>query len=199
MAEHPFRTLSVTPLHTGFTRVESHEVEVALRAGGRQTYRREVHVHPGGVAVFAYDPVLKVAVLVRQLRVAVAVAGRGDPHALEVIAGLSDKAGEPPAETARREAEEEAGLKLGAMVPLGMAFTTPGISTERIHLFLAETSLDRDRIGPGGGAVEEHEDIEVVILPLAELARMADAGDLEDLKTLALVQSLRVRRPDLFA
>ena len=36
-------------------------------------------------------------------------------------------------------------------------------------------------------------------LPLADLAAMADAGTLTELKLFALVQTLRLRRPELFA
>jgi hypothetical protein len=36
-------------------------------------------------------------------------------------------------------------------------------------------------------------------MPLAELAGMADSGGLDDMKALVLVQTLRLRRPDLFA
>jgi hypothetical protein len=35
-------------------------------------------------------------------------------------------------------------------------------------------------------------------MPLAELAWMAERGALTDLKTLALIQALRLRRPNLF-
>jgi hypothetical protein len=38
----------------------------------------------------------------------------------------------------------------------------------------------------------------VVETSLAELGRMAERGELADLKTLALVQALRLRRPELF-
>lgn len=71
----------------------------------------------------------------------------------------------------------------------------PGISTERMALFLG-TYSQTDRIGPGGGASSEQ--IEVIELTLRELAEMADTGTLADLKTFALVQSLRLRKPDLF-
>jgi hypothetical protein len=36
-------------------------------------------------------------------------------------------------------------------------------------------------------------------LTLSGLAALADAGRLDDMKTFALVQTLRLRRPELFA
>ena len=50
----------------------------------------------------------------------------------------------------------------------------------------------------GGGLAGEHEAIEVVEVALSDLARMAEAGEVEDLKTLHLILCLRLRRPDLF-
>ncbi len=73
----------------------------------------------------------------------------------------------------------------------------PGVSTERLHLFLAPYRA-ADRTGEGGGLAEEHENIVVVETALGDLAGMADRGEIEDLKTLALVQSLRLRHPALF-
>ena len=71
------------------------------------------------------------------------------------------------------------------------------VSTETIHLFLAPFDDDA-RTGIGGGLVEEGERVDVETLPLADLGRMADEGTLTDLKTLALVLTLRHRRPALF-
>ena len=74
----------------------------------------------------------------------------------------------------------------------------PGVSTMCLHMYLA--TYDRsDLIAAGGGVAEEEEQIEVVEMPLAELARPIDQGAVVDLATAALVQTLRVRRPDLFA
>jgi len=56
-----------------------------------------------------------------------------------------------------------------------------------------------DRVGEGGGLAEEHEEIEVLEITLDELARMLQRGAIADLKTVALVQALQLRRPDLFA
>ena len=76
--------------------------------------------------------------------------------------------------------------------------TMPGISTERIHLYLGAYDA-ADRTGAGGGLDAEEEHITVVEMPLADLAAQADAGQLMDAKTMLLVQTLRLRRPDLFA
>ncbi len=48
------------------------------------------------------------------------------------------------------------------------------------------------------GGVDDDEDTLAVEIPLAELARMADEDALPDAKTLVLLQTLRLRRPDLF-
>jgi hypothetical protein len=73
----------------------------------------------------------------------------------------------------------------------------PGISTERAHLFLAPYSA-ADRVEAGGGLKDEHEEIEVCELALDDLAAQADGGGVADLKLLVLVQTLRLRHPDLF-
>ena len=67
-----------------------------------------------------------------------------------------------------------------------------------MHLFLAPYA-EGDRIEAGGGVAAENEAMEVVEMPLAGLAHRADEGGLTDLKTLLLVQTLRLRRPDLFS
>ena len=77
-------------------------------------------------------------------------------------------------------------------------WSSPGLSTERQSLFLAPCRLS-DRRGQGGGAPGEHEGVTVVERPLAELAAAADRAEIADAKLLSLVQTLRLRRPDLFA
>ena len=48
------------------------------------------------------------------------------------------------------------------------------------------------------GGVDDDEDTLAVEIPLTDLARMADTDALPDAKTLVLLQTLRLRRPDLF-
>src|SRR5205823_13350526 len=55
---------------------------------------------------------------------------------IEAPAGLIDD-GETPEETARRELREECGLEADGWEVLGSAWSSPGVTNERIHLFLA--------------------------------------------------------------
>ncbi len=162
---------------------------------GPDVFVREVEHHGDGAAVLPYDPVRRVALVVRLPRTPLLVQGE-TTLLVEAPAGLIDP-GEEPGESARREAFEEAGVRLQALEPLGAIWTMPGISTERMHMFLAPYH-QADRTGAGGGLADEHENITVEEMPLAELARLADANALPDIRTLVLVQTLRVRHPALF-
>lgn len=142
-----------------------------------------------------YDPERRAALLVRQFR-APPFHAAGEAQMLEAPAGRLDE--DDPEACARREAVEEVGLRLGALEPVVFAWTMPALSTERAHLFLAPYRAV-DRVGAGGGLSSEQEGISVTEMPLAELAAMADAGALTELKLFALVQTLRLRRPELFA
>ena len=156
---------------------------------------RQIEDHGDVAVVLPYDPVRRKVLLVALFRAPRLYAGE-DGVAVEAIAGLID-AGEDAETAARREAMEEAGVRLGALRRVARAWSSPGISTERMSLFLAPYA-EEDRIAAGGGVQGEHEDIEVREVSLAELAKELDAGAVADMKLLALVQALRLERPELF-
>jgi nudix-type nucleoside diphosphatase (YffH/AdpP family) len=180
----------VDTVHEGFSRLLI--ATIALPDG--HVIRREIEDHGRAVCVLPYDPVRRTAILVRQFRAATAYA-EGLAQTLEAVAGTVED--EAPDACAYREALEEAGLRLNALEHVATAWSMPGISTEQMDLYLAAYT-QADRIGVGGGVADEHERITVVELPLAELAAMADAGQIMDMKTLAVVQTLRLRKPELF-
>jgi 8-oxo-dGDP phosphatase len=91
---------------------------------------RDVLEHPGAVAIVALDPDERV-LMIRQYRHPV---GR---MLWEIPAGLRDVAGEPLQETAERELLEEAGYRAATWLVLADTFSSPGISTERVRIFLA--------------------------------------------------------------
>jgi nudix-type nucleoside diphosphatase (YffH/AdpP family) len=166
-----------------------------IRMPDGKIFLRDVEDHGCAAAVLPYDPQRRTALLVEQLRAAQLVAV-GATHSLEAIAGLVE-GDDDAAATAKREALEEAGLQLADLEYVATSWTMPGISTERMTLYLAEYRLE-DRIGDGGGLAEENEEVRVVEIGLRDLAAMMAAEAVVDMKTLVLVQALRLRRPVLF-
>lgn len=184
--------LSVRTLHEGWSSFRL--AEVRLDDGATAT--RAIESHGQAVGVLPYDPGRRVALLVRAFRAPLLWAGYGDGRLTEALAGVID-GDEAPEAAARREAMEEAGLKIAALEPVATAFPSPGVSTERITLYLAAYRTE-DRVGGGGGAAGEHENLKVLEIGLAELAAKLVEGELRDMKTITLVLALQVRRPELF-
>ena len=135
------------------------------------TAELEILHHPGGAAVVALDAAGRVCLL-RQYRHA---AGG---WLWELPAGKLEN-GEAPLLRAQRELEEEAGMRAADWQALGKIFSSPGVFTDVVHLYLARA------LTAVPACLEEHEVIEVHWLPWAEAWRMAQAGEIEDAKTLA--------------
>jgi nudix-type nucleoside diphosphatase (YffH/AdpP family) len=167
-----------------------------LRDSDGNSFQRVIEDHGQGTAVLPYDPLRRVAIVVRLPRAPVLLAGETD-LLIEAPAGLIDP-GEDAATAARREAFEEAGVELRDLEAAGNLWTMAGISTERMAMFLASYSA-ADRTGRGGGLADENENITVEEMPLLDLARKADANELTDIRLLTLLLTLRVRHPHLFA
>jgi nudix-type nucleoside diphosphatase (YffH/AdpP family) len=186
----PHEIVALEQVHDGWAKL----FLATIRLPDGTTMQREIEDHGQAVTVLPYDPHRRTAMVIRQFR-APPFHVAGVETILEAPAGLLDE--DDPQACARREAMEEIGLRLSVLEPVAVAWGMPGISTERAHLFLAPYS-QQDRVAEGGGLEEEHEDIEVCELALDDLAARADRGDVADLKLLLLVQTLRLRHPDLF-
>ena len=184
----PDRILSSRSLYDGWLNL----ILAHVRLGDEED-ERPVIEHPSGSAVLPYDPVRRVALTVRETRTPVLYLDQ--PGFAEPVAGVGED--ESAAETARREAEEEVGVRLGPVEPVGLVWMTPASTTERVHLFLAEYA-QTDRVSKGGGAEDENERIDVREESLAALWRDVESGAMTDAKLLLLLQALRLRRPDLF-
>jgi nudix-type nucleoside diphosphatase (YffH/AdpP family) len=174
-----------------------HELLVATVVDAHgDAFRREIVVRGDAACALPYDPDRRTALLVRLPRTPVQFVS-GQTSMLEALAGVIDE-GENAEDCVRREAMEEAGVRLGMLESVGSVFASPGYSTERLHLYLAPYGR-ADRESEGGGAPGEHEDIEPVEAPLADLWTWIERGAVDDLKTFALIHALRARRPELFA
>ncbi len=137
------------------------------------TAAREVVGHPGAVGVVALDTDGRV-LMIRQYRHPVS------RMLWELPAGLRDVAGEPLVQTGRRELLEETGYRAREWHVLADYFSSPGISTERLRVFLARgldevPAADRD-------FVPENEEAHLTLdwVPLEDAVSLVLAGELHN-------------------
>ena len=159
--------LSTKPIYAG--RVIQVNIE-RVRLPNDAVADLEIIHHPGGAAVVALDADERICLL-RQFRHA------AQAWLWELPAGKIDNR-EPPLDTAHRELEEEAGVQAAEWRSLGDYYSSPGVFTEVVHLFLA-TRLTSLTLRP-----EAHEVFEVHWLPLEDALRMARDGEIRDGKSL---------------
>lgn len=183
------RIASRTLVYDGWYRFFRLEVEMPDGA----LVERHLLDNGSAVAVLPYDPERRVCMLVEQPRAAVLAAG--EAPLLEAIAGNLD--GAAPEHRIVEEAMEEGGLSLSALEPVAAIWPLPPVSTERVHLYLARYA-GHDRVGEGGGAQGEDENITVHEIGLDALREQALSGALTDAKTLVLAQALLLRHPGLW-
>lgn len=112
-------------------------------------------------------------VLVRQFRF-----GTWSNH-LEIPGGMLDP-GEDALGAATRELEEETGFRPARVTALGSSHPNPAIFGNRLHSFLAEGCVKVHE-----GKQDGSEDIEVVLVPRAELPRLVREGQISHSLVLA--------------
>lgn len=144
-----------------------------LRLPNRSEGDWECIRHPGGALAVPVTPEGKL-VLVRQYRFAV----RG--RLLEFPAGTIERH-EDPAETIKRELEEETGYRAHKWQKLGEFPLAPGYSDEFIYAFLAQ-DLEKLEAPP---SQEADEDMENVLMTPEELEDAILAGEPIDAKSMS--------------
>ena len=154
---------------------------------------RELILRPRAVGVLLFDPAQQQVVLVRQIRVGMLDEGQ-NPWLLELIAGMVES-GEEPIEVAARESLEEANTKPQDLLQICEYYNSPGISNERITLFCGR--VDATQAGGIFGLDAEHEDIEVVVLSLADALAKVASGEINNAMSIIALQWLQLNQPML--
>lgn len=166
-----------------------------LFAGGMSSeVVRELLIKGAASALIAYDPVRDSVVLVEQVRI-----GAYDPQSdrspwlLELVAGMVDKGNEDPAEVAIREAEEEAGLKVGKVEHALSVWDSPGGQLERLHLFLGLVDSSTVKSGDIHGLLEEeNEDILVHVVSREQAYQWVQEGKIDNVIAVIGLQWLQL-------
>lgn len=183
-------------LHDGFFKIDRFDIHHKLFSGGEtETFSRELFERGEASAVLLYDPVKDIVVLTEQYRIGAAFAGdEVSPWLLEVVAGMVEP-GEEPEEVACREAEEEAGCKIQDLTHISSYWSSPGGTSEKIHLYCA--LLDSSGLGGIHGLEHEQEDILVRLIPFDQAYAGIASGEINNAATIIALQWLKLNKNQL--
>lgn len=109
---------------------------------------------------------------------------------IEACAGLLDA--DNPEDCIRRETEEETGYRITHVRKIFESYMSPGSVTEILYFFVAEYAPDQ-KVNEGGG-VDDDENIEVLELDFSNAMKMISTGEINDAKTIMLLQYAALNR-----
>ncbi len=161
------KTLKTEWIYRG--RVVNLKIDEVELPNGRKS-KREIIVHRGAAAILPIDDDGNI-VMVKQYR------KPAEKILLEIPAGTLEE-GEDPLECAKRELIEETGFAAREFTPLISFYSTPGFTTERLHIYIAKGLYEES------GEMDFDEFIEIEKIPFNEALSMVLEGKIEDAKTI---------------
>jgi 8-oxo-dGTP pyrophosphatase MutT (NUDIX family) len=168
----PFKKLAEREIYAG------HLISVGsatFEAPSGDRFERDVVHHPGAVSVVPVVDEGAAVLMVRQFRAAIA------SDLLEIPAGKRDVSGEPPEATARRELEEEIGMRAGRLEKLAEFYNSPGFCDEHSFVFMG---LDLQEIGTPDPQGPEEQVMTIERVVLDDVPRLIAAGTITDAKSI---------------
>lgn len=157
--------------------------------GTWETQTREAYDRGNGATILLHNPAADTVILTRQFRLPTFVNGNPTGMLIETCAGLLDN--EHPDAAIIRETEEETGYRLTTVRKVLEAYMSPGSVTERLFFYLAEYSAHTEQFA--GGGIDD-EEIEVLEMPLQTALALVQTGEIQDGKTIMLLQHLRLKQ-----
>lgn len=156
-----------------------------MKSGKWVNQMREVYDRGDGAGILLYNKEKQTVILTKQFRMPTYMNDNKDGFLVEIAAGMLDK--DNPEACVIRETEEEVGYRLKEVRKVYEAYSSPGVMTEKMHFFVGEYTDDM-KVNEGGGLDSEHEDIEVLELPFKDAIEMLNTGQIEDTRTIVLLQ-----------
>lgn len=120
----------------------------------------EVLERGNAIAAIVKDIETNKYIFVKQYRVC------NSDYLVEIPAGMVDK-NEDFIDAVGRELREEIGYEIDKIEQIADYYSSPGTSTERVHLFYVEGK----KLTSGGGLKDENEEIEIIELTKDELRK----------------------------
>ena len=184
-----FKLISTAVLANDWGKLTKYEFDLLHSDGVWRRQTREVYDRGNGATCLLYNPDRRTVLLTRQFRLPAFINGNV-PSLVETPAGLLE--GAAPEERMRAELMEETGFQVSNLSHLFDIYMSPGSVSEYLAFFYG-TYTDGDRVGEGGGTLEEGEDIGVMEIDLDAALAMIDSGEIRDGKTVILLQHLALK------
>ena len=186
--------LSQKNCYTGFLNIEVLRLKHRLFEGGwSEVLQRELLIKDEAVGILLFDSCRDEVVMVRQFRVGV-LDKQASPWMLELVAGMV-KVGEGAEQVAIRESREESDCAPTDLVKILEYFNSPGTSNEKVTLFCGR--VDARSVGGVHGLTQEHEDIEVTVLPFEEALAGVNSGLINNAMSIIALQWLELNKAEL--
>jgi ADP-ribose pyrophosphatase len=190
------KILNEETVFKGFFEMKRIQVQHKLFDGTwSRVLSREMFERGHAVAVLPYDPNTQEFVLIEQFRLG-AMSTSDSPWLFEVIAGMIEP-NEDPDEVCHRESFEEAGITLTGLRKALTYLSSPGGTTERLHIYTAKTDATLAR--GVHGLASESEDIMVHRVKESEAREWLDNGKIDNAAAIIALQWFFLNKKKLLA
>lgn len=182
------------PLYRGFFSLDLYRFRHRLFNGewsGEVT--REIFAGGDAAAILLFDARRDEVVLIEQIRIATYDNAK-TPWQLEIVAGKIEK-GETPEEVVRREAMEEAGVKVARIKPVLSYLSSPGGLNERLTILAGE--VDATTAKGIHGLAAENEDIRVHVVSRQQAYQWVEEGVIDNAAAVIALQWLQLHYHNL--
>lgn len=177
--------IDIKPVYNGFFTMQQYQFRHKCFNGEWSgIVKREIFERGHAVGVLPYDPVLNEFVLIEQVRIG-ALPTSSTPWLIEIIAGMIDE-GETDEQVCHRESQEEAGITLTNLTKALSYLSSPGGTTERLHIFVAQT--DATKASGIHGLESESEDIKVHRVAESTVLEWLESGHIDNAAAIIALQ-----------
>lgn len=185
--------ISKKTLFNGFFRMVKYRFSHRLFEGGwSEPVEREMFERGHAAALLPYDPVRDEVVIIEQIRVG--ALEHPHPWQLEIVAGIIDT-DESSEDVVRREAIEEAGVKVGRVLPITSYYPSSGGCSEKLDVFVGE--VDASTAEGVHGLEYENEDIRVQVMTRDQAYQLVKSGKIENGASILALQWLELNHLEL--